>query len=407
MMLHNERLVRTLLILGIVSALVFLGSFLWEIGRNLADLLLLLAMAWFVAYVLTPVAEWLNSGPIPGFVVNWARRRQWDWLANRMDDFYIPYGLAAVLLYIFVLLILVLAIVLLVPGIIKQLGQLANQVPKVIQNIPEEWQGIQDALVRRFNVDPVTLANVLPVGRFTEQLTAALPNVIGNAILVAQRVVNGVANTLLVLILSLYIMLDRKRLSEQLNRLVPLRYQDELQFVFSTVDRTFGGFLRGQVLMALIQGVFTGLVMRIFGLQYTMITAILSGFIMFVPEVGAPIALLAPTAAAALQGSGATIPIFIIILTFQQILLRFIIPKILSESIGMPPLLILLSVLVSAKIMGLWGFFFGIPIAGALYTIVIVTLEEMKQASDAQYHVAQDHVAQAKEPAEQPAERYQ
>jgi predicted PurR-regulated permease PerM len=402
MMLHNERLVRTLLILGIVSALVFLGSFLWEIGRNLADLLLLLAMAWFVAYVLTPVAEWLNSGPIPGFVVNWARRRQWDWLANRMDDFYIPYGLAAVLLYIFVLLILVLAIVLLVPGIIKQLGQLANQVPKVIQNIPEEWQGIQDALVRRFNVDPVTLANVLPVGRFTEQLTAALPNVIGNAILVAQRVVNGVANTLLVLILSLYIMLDRKRLSEQLNRLVPLRYQDELQFVFSTVDRTFGGFLRGQVLMALIQGVFTGLVMRIFGLQYTMITAILSGFIMFVPEVGAPIALLAPTAAAALQGSGATIPIFIIILTFQQILLRFIIPKILSESIGMPPLLILLSVLVSAKIMGLWGFFFGIPIAGALYTIVIVTLEEMKQASDAQYHVAQ-----AKEPAEQPAERYQ
>jgi predicted PurR-regulated permease PerM len=149
MMLHNERLMRTLLILGILSALVFLGSFLWEIGRNLGDLLLLLAMAWFVAYVLTPIAEWLNRGPIPQFVIDFARQRRWTRLASGMDAFHIPYGLSAVMLYTVVLLTLVLAMILLVPGIIKQLGQLANQIPKVVQNIPEEWQGIQDALVRQ------------------------------------------------------------------------------------------------------------------------------------------------------------------------------------------------------------------------------------------------------------------
>jgi predicted PurR-regulated permease PerM len=56
----------------------------------------------------------------------------------------------------------------------------------------------------------------------------------------------------------------------------------------------------------------------------------------------------------------------------------------MSEAIGMPPLLILISVLISAKIMGFWGFFFGIPVAGAVYTITIVTLERIKQATDAQ-----------------------
>jgi len=380
---HNERLIRTLVILGIFCALVYLGQFLWRIGEGLSDLILLLAMAWLVAYVLTPIAKWLNEGPIPKPVLGWVRNRWGDRMADRLDAIRIPYALSAVTLYLLVLLALVLTTVLAVPGIIKQLGQLAVQVPGYIEQIPDYWNGIQDEIVRRFNVDRETLTKAVPIDQFAQEATAALPDLLGNAVAVVQRIAAGIANTLLVLILSLYIMLDGKRLSEQFYRMVPIRYQDEFQFVFSTIDRTFGGFLRGQVLMALIQGIFTGLVMRLFGLQFSMITSILSGFLMFIPELGAPIAMLAPAVASALQGSDATIPLFIITLVFQQILLRFVIPHLMSEAIGMPPLLILVSVLVSAKVMGLWGFFFGIPVAGAIYTIAVVALEQMKLSTDA------------------------
>jgi predicted PurR-regulated permease PerM len=300
-----------------------------------------------------------------------------------LDAIRVPYAVAAVSLYLLVLLTLVLSIVLAVPGIIKQLGQLAYQIPRYIEQIPSWWDGVQAQIVERFNVDPETLAKAVPIDQFTQEATAAMPDVIGNAVTVVQRIATGIANTLLVLILSLYIMLDGKRLSEQFYRLVPLRYQDEAQFVFRTVDRTFGGFLRGQVLMALIQGIITGVVMRLFGLQFTMITAILSGLLMFIPELGAPVAMVAPSVASVLQGSDATIPLLVIMLVFQQLLLRFVIPQIMSEAIGMPPLLILVSVLVSAKVMGVWGFFFGIPVAGAIYTIAIVALEQIKQATDA------------------------
>jgi predicted PurR-regulated permease PerM len=387
---HNERLIRTLLILGIFCALVYLGQFLWSIGGGLSDLILLLAMAWLVAYVLTPIAKWLNEGPIPKPVLKWVRHRWGDRPADGLDAIRIPYALSAVMLYLLVLLALVLTTVLAVPGIIKQLGQLAVQVPGYIEQIPDYWNGIQDEIVRRFNVDRETLTKAVPIDQFAQEATAALPDLLGNAVAVVQRIAAGIANTLLVLILSLYIMLDGKRLSEQFYRIVPIRYQDEFQFVFSTIDRTFGGFLRGQVLMALIQGIFTGLVMRLFGLQFSMITSILSGFLMFIPELGAPVAMLAPAVASALQGSDATIPLFIITLVFQQLLLRFVIPHLMSEAIGMPPLLILVSVLVSAKVMGLWGFFFGIPVAGALYTIAVVALEQMKQSTDARDQTRQD-----------------
>ncbi len=399
---HNERLIRTLLTLGIFCALVYLGRFFWEIGQGLSDLILLLAMAWLVAYVLRPIAQWLNRGLIPPIALAWIRRRWGDRLADRLGAARIPYGLAAVLLYLLVLLSLVLTVVLFAPGVIKQLRQLANQVPGYIEQVPDWWEGVQEELVRRFAVDPETLAKVVPVERFAQEATSALPNIIGNAVTVIQGIATGVANTLLVLILSLYMMLDAQRLSDQFYRLVPLRYQDDFQFVFKTIDRTFGGFLRGQVLMALIQGIFTGVVMRLFGLQYTMITAILSGMVMFIPELGAPVAILAPSIASALQGSNATIPLFVVMLVFQQILLRFVIPHIMSEAIGMPPLLILVSLLISAKVMGIWGFLFGIPIAGAVYIIAIVALEERKRIAD-----ARDRQKQAEEQARQPLDQYE
>ena len=393
-MLRHERLVHTLVLLGILCALVYLGKFMWEVGQSLLDLILLLAMAWLVAYVLGPIAEWMSRARIPQPALKIVRQRWGDRLANLLGALHIPYALAAISLYLLLLFSLVLVTVLAVPGIVKQLVELANQTPNYIEELPVWWEGVQENIVERFDVDPETLSEVVPVEDFVQQATSALPDVILNAVTVVQQIASGIANTLLVLILSLYIMLDGKRLSDQFYSLVPMRYQDELHFVFSTIDRTFGGFLRGQVLMAFIQGAFTGVVMYVLDLQFTMLTAILSGLLMFIPELGAPVAMVAPTVVAALQDSGAALPLLVVMFVFQQILLRFVIPKVMSEAIGMPPLLILVSVLVSANIMGFWGFFFGIPVAGAAYTIIIVILERIKQATDAQDQQRQKEQAQ-------------
>jgi predicted PurR-regulated permease PerM len=335
-----------------------------------------------VAYVLHPIAYWLNQAKIPDSVIERARRRLGDRGAALLAKFRIPYSLAAVSIYLTVLCIIIAVTILAVPGIIKQLGQLANQVPTYIEHLTNWWDGVQQRIVNRFDVDPVTLAKAVPVQRFTEEATSALPDIIGNVVTVVQRIASGIASLSLMLIMSLYIMLDGKRLTDQFYRVVPLQFEDDFQFIFRTINTTFGGFLRGQVLMAVLMGIFAAIVMRLFGLQYTMITAILAGLVMFIPEVGAPVAMFAPSIASILQGSDATIPLFIIVLVFQQILLRLVMPKILSEVIGMPPLLVLVSVLVGAKVLGFWGFFFGVPIAGAIYTIAIVTLERRKQFLD-------------------------
>lgn len=383
-MFHTERLTRILITLGIFCALVYLGKFVAEVASMFSHLILLLALAWMLAFVLKPIALWLDRGPVPDAWVGWSRQRWGERPADLLSAVRVPYGLAAVLLYLMMLFGLGALLVLVVPRLVDQLLRLSDQLPDYVEGFPAWWEGVQDEAVQRFGVDRETLVDLLPVEDFVGEAQAALPDLIGNVVKFVQGIASGVANTLLVLILSLYIMLDSKRVSDQLYRVMPVRYQDEFEFINRTIVRTFGNFLRGKVVQGIIHAVFVGVVMALFGLQYKIVTALFTGLMMFIPQLGAPVAMVAPPLASLIQGSDATLPLFIVMLVFQQILIRFVMPNLTSDWIGMPPLLMMISVMVGAKIVGVWGFFFSTPVAGAIYIVTTTFLEHLKQGFDAQ-----------------------
>jgi predicted PurR-regulated permease PerM len=91
-----------------------------------------------------------------------------------------------------------------------------------------------------------------------------------------------------------------------------------------------------------------------------------------------------PSVIALMQGAPLlTALVLLAVLTaFQQVLLHFLVPRIMSESIGMPPVLAILAVLIATRLWGVAGFVFGIPVAGAIYTTGIVLLGRLKREQD-------------------------
>lgn len=130
--------------------------------------------------------------------------------------------------------------------------------------------------------------------------------------------------------------------------------------------------------MGVLYGAGAFLAMSISELAFSLAIAFLTALIMFIPAIGAPIAMILPALVALIQGSGATIPLFIAMTAYQQVLLRILMPRIMSEVVGMPALLILTAVMISVRLIGFWGFIFGIPVAGALYTIGLFLLERYR-----------------------------
>ena len=121
--------------------------------------------------------------------------------------------------------------------------------------------------------------------------------------------------------------------------------------------------------MALLYAVFVTLAMTIARLRFAVAIGALAGLIMFIPVIGAPIAMVMPAMIALFQNPSLALWMLLIMVAYQQILLHIVMPKIMSEVIGMPPLLILAAIMISARLIGVWGFIFGIPVAGALYAI--------------------------------------
>ena len=379
----RDRWTRILVILLSIIAAYYLAEKLLALGRAFVDVIELLALAWLLAFILQPVVRWLSEHPVPPVLIRLARQRLDPQFAQKLEGLRMSYSAAVVTVYLGLLVIIIVLAIFIVPAVLSQFSLLGETLPRYILQVPKLIDNAQQELDRlNLGIDLKALCQPSDLTQRAQELGALI---VQNAFSIATSVATAVGSVLLVYVLSFYILLDGRKLADRLGELIPYRYRDEVAFAAQSIDHTFGGFIRGQLLMGVLYGLGAFVAMSIARLGFSLAIASLTAFIMIIPAIGAPIAMVLPGLVALVQGSPATIPLLIAMTAYQQILLRILMPRIMSEMVGMPALLILAAVMVSVRLIGFWGFIFGIPVAGALYTIGLFFLERhrLKQGAEA------------------------
>ncbi|WP_448593723.1 AI-2E family transporter [Thermoflexus hugenholtzii] len=375
------RIPRLVLILISLAALIYISERLWQLFRLFADLARMLALAWLLAYILHPVVAWMDRGLFPEAWLGRLIQQGAPPALRRLARIRIPYALGATLIYTGLLGLLLLALLLGLPLLIRQALDLAALLPQRLQYLPEEMIRLQRELAMRLNIPPEALA-LLPSRETWQDLARQGAGWLFPVLVeTARQVGGGVVEFLLILALSYYTMLDWRNISQQVLSLIPSHYHDEIHTTARILDRTFGGFLRGQLLIALLNGLVTFLVMLAFEAPFAGLIALLSALIILIPIIGAPIALWGPPLTLWLQGAWtAGLWMWLILLVYQQVLFHFLVPRMLGEATGLPPLLTLIAVLIGVRLFGFWGFVFAIPIAGAGYSLAFLLLRPREDA---------------------------
>jgi predicted PurR-regulated permease PerM len=173
-------------------------------------------------------------------------------------------------------------------------------------------------------------------------------------------------NILILVILSVYIAVDREAILAFLFRVVPPGLAPEARLFQVSVSRSFGGFLRGQVIMGLVFGVFTALVNIVFGLQYAAATTVIAGVLQMIPFFGPFVSWTPPVAVALLLSPDAALPVLVIMGVAWFVTMNVLQPRLMSGSVGIHPIVVLASVVIGSKVAGVAGAIFGIPIAAVL-----------------------------------------
>ncbi len=372
---ENSRLLNILLILLIILAAFFLGQMIWQFLSGYADVLLLFLLAWLVSFILNPAVFYLSHHPLPHRLLKALEPRLGVERTQRLMEFHLSRSLAVVAVYLGLVFAIFLFIALLVPTAVTQLTQLASHLPEYMKQAPAVSDWVQQQLSRlgiRMNVEDA-------VGTALGGLQSYAATLIQNALVIFTGVLNVLTNLFFVLILGFYITLDGPRLRRRILKVIPERYYDEISFFGQSVSRTFGGFIRGQMMQALLVGVGTAVGLSVLGLNFVLVASLFAGLFMLIPLVGPFLSLTPPVLVVLIQSPELTLWLFGALFVYQFVIVNILMPRLMSDAVGLHPLLVLASILIGIKIAGFWGALFGIPVAGVLWAMLVFFFGEWQK----------------------------
>ncbi len=173
-------------------------------------------------------------------------------------------------------------------------------------------------------------------------------------------------------VFSLYLLADRDRLMRQVYTAAEKIIPNSRLWLhrFRLICETFAKFLTAQFKEALILGALCFLGMMLFHFPYPVLISVLIGLTNIVPYFG-PVAGTIPSMLLILlvqPKSALWFLLFVVIL--QQVESNLIYPRIVGDSVGLPPVLVLSAIVIGGGLFGISGLLLGVPTAAACYVLL-------------------------------------
>jgi predicted PurR-regulated permease PerM len=361
---RERRWLFVFLALGSLYVGLLLADRLIGVLSGFASILLILFLAWLLAFVMSPLVAWLE---------------------DRLDA---PRGPVVVTTYLLVLVVLGFALFYTGAAMTQQVAELA-------ESYGDSRADIVDALpvweLGRLRVD---LAELYASAEAQVELLGR--QIVDQAEAIAGLTIAALGSLLLIIFLSLYMLMDSRRILPRLRTAVPRQYRDEADLFERSTVRAFGGFLRAQLILAVVMGLLVAVVGTIFGIPFLFLWATISALAMLIPFFGPPLALIPPIIGAALFAGGSALPAAIILIVAQTVIVNWLQPRLLRDALGLHPILVLVGLLLGAQVAGVWGALFGIPVIAvgwvfasyALFgTVPNAALPDEERLTDVDEHV--------------------
>ncbi|KZR74477.1 AI-2E family transporter [Prochlorococcus marinus] len=342
-----------------------LGPLVFPIWLRLSLVLPLFALnLWVLRQLLLPLA------PFPGLFVTAALIAflldiPSRWINQRLG---LPRWLAIGVVAVLAVGLLVLAGVALVPRLIDQLGQLINELPG--------WLVAAEGWVSR--LQEWASARGLPseFGDFSSDLLTRLSGVatqLSQQLLGILGATLGITiNTLLVLVLAVFLLLGGDPIAAGLARWLPAQWRE---LVVDTITGTFRGYFAGQVLLALILSGGQILVFTVLDIPFGVLFAVLIGFTTLIPYASA-LTIVGVSALLALQDPRMGLEILAAAIAVGQIVDQVIQPRLMGSIVGLQPAWLLIALPIGARTGALFGFgqllglLLAVPVASCIKTLV-------------------------------------
>ncbi len=323
-----------LLLVSIIASLYLLGVLFTFLG-NFSWLFTIILVAWFISIALDPFVELL------------CKRR-------------VHRALAIIFSFVLVFFILFLIGVLVMPSLYNELNLVASQVSTIDLN-----KEVNDIL-NNLHLSPVNITNTIPT-----HLDQVINFLLSNSVALLQNIFSIFLGLILSFFFAFYILYQGRKWKKDLLKLIPEKYRKDFELITYAVHEGIEGFFKGQTIIAAIVAIATIICMRLLGLNLIIVAGLYVFIAMYLPMIGPPIAFIVPILIAASTSFTAGIVLFIYMFALVQVVVNILQPKIFSKSLGLHPVIVVMSVLVGGQLFGLIGAFLALPAASIIQSLLV------------------------------------
>ena len=278
----------------------------------------------------------------------------------------LPRLLAVAFVYLALAMIMFLAGALLWRPFVLQAALLAENMPSYITAVQVQLSGLT-LWLESLGLGAGLAALEAESTRFATTEGRAF---LGDLVRLITHLATSVFDTLLVLVVSFYLLLDGPRLLRAAAALVPARHQDKWRFVEESLVRVVGGYLRGQLVMGGSLGIIVWAGLTLLGVPYALVLGVLAAVLELVPMFGPILSALPALAVALFQPFPQFLWVLIFFVIVQQIEAHVLAPRITGHAVGLHPLGAIFALLVGLELGGPLGAIFAVPVAGFVWVIV-------------------------------------
>jgi predicted PurR-regulated permease PerM len=234
---------------------------------------------------------------------------------------------------------------------------------------------VASALRELLHADSITvLGTTLSVSSIADAVRASIEGVVaspGSAIHIAEVVVDLALQSILVLIVTFYLIVDGARVQAFVLDLVPTVDRGRTEEVMGHVHATLSRWLRGQLLLiALVAVVVYAFLGPVLHVPYAIAISLLTGILEIIPLVGPVIAaVIAMVAALVSGGTGTAIVVGVGYFVLRQVEDQLVMPIVVGRAVHLHPVVTIFAVLAGLAIYGVLGGLLGVPIAAAINVV--------------------------------------
>lgn len=340
-----------------LTTVVFVGAVIW-LATSVDTVAVPLLTAFIIAYLLDPVVD-------------------------RLEVRGIPRAPAIGLILGAFLLVLFLALLFVVPQVVRQLAE-----------VPEKLQQLIAAAVpwaeKTLGLDvPTDVESIL--AELQQQIAAvdvrALAAPVGSVFAIAaggtRAALAVLAALVMVPVFAFYLLRDFDVIIARVDELIPAHLRPPVKARFAEIDLAMGSFIRGQLTVASILAVLYSVGLWAVGLPLALVVGVIAGLGNMIPYLGTALGIALATLMVVLdwQGFGQLALVYGVFLVVQGLEGWVITPRVVGESVGLSPFVVIVAVLAFGELFGFVGVLLAVPLAAILKILLRVALEAYQGSS--------------------------